>query len=55
MAYEMRDNKVQEDPDAEARVDESPAVEPEKIFNEAMSHLESITQEWTEVVQSVKR
>ena len=51
----MRDNHVQADPEAEARVDEMPAVEPGQMFEDAMSRLESITQEWTKVVQSVKR
>ena len=54
MAYEMKDNHVH-DPAAAPDADEVPAVEPGKIFEDAMHRLESITHEWTEVVQSVKR
>lgn len=55
MPYEMRDNTVQQAPDQTASAAEAPAIEPGQIFDEAMSYLESITQEWTEVVRSVKR
>jgi hypothetical protein len=50
----MKDNVVQ-DPATAPDADEEPAVEPGKIFEDAMHRLESITHEWTEVVQSVKR
>jgi hypothetical protein len=50
----MRDNHVQE-PDETTSADQAPAVEPEKIFDDAMSRLESITQEWAEVVRGVNR
>lgn len=53
MAYEMRDNSVQQPgPDEAARLDEA---DPEKIFEGAMSRIESITQEWAEVVRSAQR
>jgi hypothetical protein len=54
MQYEMRDNSVQE-PDQAAPADEQPEVEPAKMYDDAMSRLESITQEWAEVVRSVRR
>ena len=44
MQYEMRDNSVQ-DPDQAAPADEQPEVEPAKMYDDAMSRLESITQE----------
>jgi hypothetical protein len=55
MPYEMRDNSVQEPPEQAASPEERPEVEPGQIYDEAMSHLESITQEWAEVVRSVNR
>ena len=54
MAYEMKDNVVQ-DPATTSDAGEAPDVEPGKIFEDAMHRLESITHEWAEVVQSVKR
>jgi hypothetical protein len=53
MPYEMRDNSVQE-PDQAASAAEVPDIEPGKIYDDAMSRLESITQEWAEVVRSVR-
>jgi hypothetical protein len=50
----MKDNVVQ-DPATTPDAGEEPAVEPGKIFEDAMHRLESITHEWAEVVQSVKR
>lgn len=55
MAYELRDNHVQPGPDEATRADEAPNAEPEQIFEDAMSRLEAITKEWTEVVRSVQR
>jgi hypothetical protein len=55
MPYEMHDNRVQEGPDEAASADDVPAPEPGQIYDDAMSRLESITQEWAEVVQSVRR
>ncbi|NYJ03904.1 hypothetical protein [Petropleomorpha daqingensis] len=54
MPYEMRDNSVQE-PEQAISDNEVPEVEPAKLYDDAMSRLESITKEWTEVVQSVRR
>ncbi|MGY1620508.1 hypothetical protein ACI797_27525 [Geodermatophilus sp. SYSU D00691] len=54
VAYEMRDNHVQE-PDEAGAADKAPEVEPGKIFEDAMSRIESITQEWAEVVRSAQR
>ena len=54
MQYEMRDNSVQQ-PDQAAPPAEEPDVEPGKIYEDAMHRLESITQEWAEVVRSVRR
>ena len=54
MPYEMRDNSVQE-PEQPAAAAEAPDIEPGKIYDDAMSRLESITQEWAEVVRSVRR
>ena len=54
MQYEMRDNSVQE-PDQDAPADDRPEVEPAQMYDDAMSRLESITQEWAEVVRSVRR
>jgi len=55
MPYEMRDNSVEQVPEQAAAAEKEPEVEPEKIFEDAMHRLESITHEWAEVVQSVKR
>jgi hypothetical protein len=55
MPYEMRDNRVQEGPNDAASADEVPAPDPGKIYDDAISRLESITQEWAEVVRSVNR
>jgi hypothetical protein len=54
MPYKMRDNTVQQ-PDQAAPAAEVPDIEPGAIYDDAMSRLESITQEWAEVVRSVRR
>jgi hypothetical protein len=53
MPYEMRENTVQE-PEQGTSAAEAPDIEPGKIYDDAMSRLESITQEWAEVVRSVR-
>jgi hypothetical protein len=55
MPYEMRDNHVHPGPDEAVSADELPDAEPGQIFDDAMSRLQTITQEWTEVVRSVRR
>ena len=55
MAYEMKDNVVHDDSDENAAPGSAPEkeAEPEQMFEEAMSRLESITKEWAEAARSV--